>query len=533
MKIIARHLRQFFIAVLLSALCQTTVVLAQTSGFTYQGKLTDAGNPANGTYDMQFKLFDTPTVGTGSQQGPTITSPSVQVSAGIFTVTLDFGSSVFTGEVRYLEIGVRPMGNPNPHSILSPRQPITSSPYTIQTLNAQQLGGLPANRYVATDVSGNVGIGTPSPASKLDVRGNITVDAGGNPALFTAAGGGEQNRYLSLLNSPTLQSASGLKAGGVLVSDNFFFANPGKNDLIVKGQVGIGTATPQSTLGVQATGHGITQTDGAVTVGSYIDLQGGWLGTRSNHYLHFFTNDSAPRMTIDTLGNVGIGTTTPFSKLTVMGSTSPLMLEATSPNGFSEIAFISDANRWATGVGGSLTGVPGKFYVDAGVPIGLVVVINLNGNVGIGTTDPQRLLHVNGRARIGDIPLEAWNAHVCFNAAGDLLNCNFSSLRAKTNVRAFRAGLDIVRRLRPISFNWKENGNPGVGLGAEEVANVAPSLVERNSKGEVAGVKYERLNMLLINAIKEQQQQIANLNARLRALEKSALKRAPQRRGRR
>ena len=41
---------------------------AQTTAFTYQGKLTDAGNPANGNYDLQFKLFDTPTVGTGAQR---------------------------------------------------------------------------------------------------------------------------------------------------------------------------------------------------------------------------------------------------------------------------------------------------------------------------------------------------------------------------------------------------------------------------------------------------------------------------------
>ena len=508
---------------------------AQTTAINYQGKLTDAGNPATGSYDIQFKLFDTPTVGTGIQQGSTITNPAVAVSAGVFAVTLDFGSPVFNGAARYLEIGVRPAGSPNPHTILAPRQPISSSPYAIQTLNASQLGGLAANRYLATDINGNVGIGTSSPSSKLDVRGNLTLDPGTSPALFTAASGGEQNRYLSLVNSPALQTASGLKAGGVLVSDNFFFANPSKNDLIVKGRVGIGTATPQSTLAVQAAGHGITHTDGSVTVGSFVGSDAGWLGTRSNHPLHFFTNDSSPRMTLDTFGNVGIGTTTPASKLTVRAGSSPLMIETSSPNGFAEIEFGNDTGLWATGVGGSLTGLPGKYYFDAGVPVGVVMVINPNGDVGIGTLNPQQRLHVNGRARVASIPLEAWNAHVCFNAVGDLLNCNFSSLHAKTNVRSFRSGLDVVRRLRPISFDWKENGQPGVGLGAEDVAKVEPSLVERNSEGEVSGVKYDRLNLLLINAIREQQQQIerlqavnANQNERLREIEKRARKRTGQ-----
>src|SRR4030095_9232139 len=103
------------------------------------------------TYDMQFKLFDTVTVATGTQQGVTITNSTVQVTNGIFAVNLDFGTNVFTGAARYLEISVRRAGSPNPHTVLSPRQQITSSPYAIQTVNAQQLGGLPANRYVATD----------------------------------------------------------------------------------------------------------------------------------------------------------------------------------------------------------------------------------------------------------------------------------------------------------------------------------------------------------------------------------------------
>src|SRR6266581_3336663 len=70
---------------------------AQTTAFTYQGKLTDTGILANGTYDMQLKLFDTATVGTGTQQGSTFTNVSVQVANGSFTLQLDFGGSVFTG----------------------------------------------------------------------------------------------------------------------------------------------------------------------------------------------------------------------------------------------------------------------------------------------------------------------------------------------------------------------------------------------------------------------------------------------------
>ena len=99
------------------------------------------------------------------------------------------------------------------------------------------------NLIIFPSLGGNVGIGTKQPLQKLDIRGNILLDAGGNATIFTGTGTSELNRYLNLLNSPNKTSASGLKAGGVLVSDSYAYANPGKNDLIVKGNVGIGTAS--------------------------------------------------------------------------------------------------------------------------------------------------------------------------------------------------------------------------------------------------------------------------------------------------
>jgi len=115
---------------------------AQGAAFTYQGKLSNGGTPATGSYDIQFLLFDTTDVGTGTQQGLTITNPSVQVSAGIFTVQLDFGPDAFDGTARYVEIGVRPTDSKDPYTTLSPRQPITATPYSIRSMNASSADGL-------------------------------------------------------------------------------------------------------------------------------------------------------------------------------------------------------------------------------------------------------------------------------------------------------------------------------------------------------------------------------------------------------
>jgi hypothetical protein len=94
---------------LLFTIASAQVALAQTTAFTYQGKLSDNGGPAGGQYDFQFKLFDTQAVGTGTQQGGTVTASNVTVANGIFTVQIDFGAAALPGASRFLEIAVKPI----------------------------------------------------------------------------------------------------------------------------------------------------------------------------------------------------------------------------------------------------------------------------------------------------------------------------------------------------------------------------------------------------------------------------------------
>jgi len=112
------------------------------TGFTYQGRLTDGGAPANGAYDLTFTLYDDPTAGT--QVGSTVTKDDVNVSDGLFTVMLDFGS-VFDGTALYLEIGVRPGTSSGAYTTLTPRQPLTAAPYAAYARRApwSGLSGVP------------------------------------------------------------------------------------------------------------------------------------------------------------------------------------------------------------------------------------------------------------------------------------------------------------------------------------------------------------------------------------------------------
>src|SRR5215813_3334263 len=104
----------------------SNTAFAQTTSFTYQGKLTDNGAPINALYDFILTLWDAPT--NGNQIGTGLNIQSVAVVDGIFTVTPDFGAGAFNGAARFLEISVRPTGNPAPPTLLSPRQQVVSTP---------------------------------------------------------------------------------------------------------------------------------------------------------------------------------------------------------------------------------------------------------------------------------------------------------------------------------------------------------------------------------------------------------------------
>lgn len=99
------------------------------TAFTYQGRLIDANSAADGLYDFQFKVYDDPD--RGSQQGSSVIREDVDVTDGYFTVELDFGSGVFDGNRRWLEVGVRPGASTGSFTTLSPRQGVTPTPYAI------------------------------------------------------------------------------------------------------------------------------------------------------------------------------------------------------------------------------------------------------------------------------------------------------------------------------------------------------------------------------------------------------------------
>lgn len=118
-----------FSIALLTIVSAANLVNAQGTAFTYQGRLSNGNNLANGTYDLRLTIYDLGT--SGNIVGGPITNATVGVSNGLFAVTLDFGAGVFTGPERWLEIGVRTNNSPGDYFTLNPRQSVTASPYAI------------------------------------------------------------------------------------------------------------------------------------------------------------------------------------------------------------------------------------------------------------------------------------------------------------------------------------------------------------------------------------------------------------------
>jgi hypothetical protein len=242
--------------------------------------------------------------------------------------------------------------------------------------------------------------------------------------------------------------------------------------------------------------------------------------------------------------NVGIGTPTPQATLDVKGNAvfrpggvvQEVLLGA--PSGETGIAIKGTSNRADVRFDGStLKLVAGPGIGPPSNTNGLVVTTV--GSVGIGTTTPfvnTKLDIVGGFLRLdqlaggGDEPL-------CRNSAAHTIATCSSSLRYKESLQPLRQGLNLIERLRPVTFNWKEGGRADLGLIAEEVAKAEPLLTFKNPKGEIEGVRYDRLNVVLINAIKQQQDQIqtlmtanAALSTRLTSVERLMQKRRRVRR---
>ena len=202
------------LAAIITVNIQPSTGFAQGTAFTYQGRLNDGGSPANGSYDLQFALFDAAT--GGHQVGGTVTNLAAGVTNGLFITTIDFGR-VFTGSALWLQIGVETNGSGGTFTRLNALQPLTPTPYAIYASSAD--AATTANGVSAGSVTG-AGIASGQVVKSLNgladgvtlsPGANVTITPSGNTLTIasTAAGGGGGSNSWSLTGNSGTSPANG------------------------------------------------------------------------------------------------------------------------------------------------------------------------------------------------------------------------------------------------------------------------------------------------------------------------------------
>jgi len=204
-------LARLLLLLLLSTLNYPLSTSAQGTAFTYQGRLNDGANPANGNYDLQFTIYDALSAGN-SVAGP-ITNAPTGATNGLFTVTLDFGSGAFTGPALWLEIGVRTNGSAGVYTTLAPRRALTPAPYAIFSENI-------AGNAIGTANLQNSAVTSAKIAVPLSLAGTLAgqaVIAGNNSAAGSGSGlSGTGDTGVSGTGVTTGVSGSSTNGTGVL-----------------------------------------------------------------------------------------------------------------------------------------------------------------------------------------------------------------------------------------------------------------------------------------------------------------------------
>jgi hypothetical protein len=189
-------------------------------------------------------------------------------------------------------------------------------------------------------------------------------------------------------------------------------------------------------------------------------------------------------------------------------------------NGAHKVYLYSTGTEFIVG-----NGTPGKnlsFFTNGYALNNVRIKIDSAGNVGMGTAVNNGKLTVAGI--ISPSPDNTYSIGTSASRWSEVWSANgtiqTSDIRYKTNIQPLNYGLNEIRQLNPVTYNWITNPgkNKKIGLLAQSVQQLVPEVVVGNAATEKLGMNYSELIAVLINAIKEQYMRLEELQKKLEKL---------------
>jgi len=399
---------------------------------------------------------------------------------------------------------------------------------------------------------------TSTPLAKFGVGGTandiITGSDGQDFNIGTAGGGRAINFSTDNFASVEMKLDGGNLSIGNTNSNTIVTINEGGsvisggnaiNGSTMKGLTLRDTNNTNSSLGVW---FGTNGTHWSGISGQRTDHTSTW-GTHLAFYTHEdATNDltyTRERMRISSNGSIGVGTTDSTYSMSLQNIVSnDVLLQIKNTTANEDTGIFIDAVQGGaatnTRIGHSviagnnllqITNPNGHAFYTGTSSLAERMRIDSSGGVGIaGTCAASRKLHVYGITRM-EQPATSNSYQIEFNnpngevgsitSSGSATSYATSSdYRLKENIEPIQNGLQRLKQLNPVQFDWKVDGTTSEGFIAHEAQEIFPDAVGGEKDGEkMQSMDYGRITPLLVKAIQEQQTIIDDLKTRIETLE--------------